>query len=246
MDLEFDQRHFGSIRSLRWVSDTNNEIPCERLLSMGQDGKILEWTVSNGFQALEFTRLPKSGNLSNETSMFPDATGLCLDLHNNSEIVAGTADGFLHMVSYSRSSLTEAEIVSFHLHRGPVQQLAFSPFMSNILLTCSSDWTIKLWMISKKQRDMKNALTFQSHSTTDKINSVAWCPYDATIFASAGGDGTIQLWDLSLSTVDPLFSIKSQFDGGITSILFSENAPILVAASETGAIEVFNLNFDWN
>lgn len=161
---------------------------------------------------------------------------------DDSLIMAGSADGYLHFFSFSRSSMIETDIFSFRSHSAPIQHIDVSPFLDDIILTCSSDWTIKLWKICEKERELINICTFQSQNVTEKINCVRWCPFNATVFVSVCGGGIIQVWDLSVSLTDPLFSRRCHSNFDVSSVLFSDKSPILVAASENGVIEVFSIH----
>ncbi len=87
---------------------------------------------------------------------------------------------------YCSVSYNEQYLESFKAHNGPVYRLRLSPFLPNALLTCSADWSVKLW-------DLGSASTptvFQTNSASDAANDVAWSGQTSTRFASVTGDGT--------------------------------------------------------
>jgi WD40 repeat protein len=58
---------------------------------------------------------------------------------------AGTEDGHIHKCS---TSYSEQYLESYSGHIGPVYALQWSPFAPNLFLSCSGDWTIRMWQVS--------------------------------------------------------------------------------------------------
>merc|ERR1719240_129711 len=108
------------------------------------------------------------------------ASGMCIDfnIRDHNIYLAGTEDGHIHKCSCSYS---EQHLESFFGHSGPVYKLRWSPFSPNTFLSCSADWTIKLW-----DQESPNA-----------------------VFASVTGDGRVDVWDIAINTLDPLTSTST-------------------------------------
>jgi len=68
---------------------------------------------------------------------------------------AGTEDGHIHKCS---TSYSEQYLETYHGHIGPVYGLQWSPFNAGLFLSCSGDWTIRMWQEGRQQPLM----TFQS------------------------------------------------------------------------------------
>ena len=91
------------------------------------------------------------------------------------------------------------------------------------------------------------------------VHDIAWSPTTSTIFGSVTGDGRVEIWDLSVSMLDPVVCMFSdgtkndvlEFDdepedkGTVcpaqTSILFSDQEPVLAVGDETGAVRVYQI-----
>jgi WD40 repeat protein len=58
--------------------------------------------------------------------------------------LAGTEDGHIHKCS---TSYSEQYLESYSGHIGPVYALQWSPFAPNLFLSCSGDWTIRMWQV---------------------------------------------------------------------------------------------------
>lgn len=89
----------------------------------------------------------------------------------------GTEDGTVHQCScsYSDSFLTTTKA-----HSGPVYQLALSPFDSDVMLSCSSDWRLCLW----HAKSGPGAAPFVLQPGTSAVMDAAWSKQHPTVLAS--------------------------------------------------------------
>merc|ERR1711879_691081 len=129
----------------------------------------------------------------------------CVDFpkHDPSTYLVGTEDGLVHRCS---TSYNEQYLDTYYGHAGPVYRVRCNPFMSSAFLTCSADWTMKLWTTKPPQGHPPEQplLTFQSTDLTDAVNDVIWHPHNSTSFAAAMDDGRVELWDLAERPLDPI------------------------------------------
>ncbi len=167
---------------------------------------------------------------------------MCFDFSRDSgtTYLAG-ADKYLYRCSRSHN---EQHLSSLEAHIGPITKIRYSPFVNNVFLTCSVDWTAKLWSTST-QEDMKNHFTFNCVNSKATINDICWSQRSSTIFALASSDGKLEVWDLSESAHDPVvlhdFSADNSVDSlELTSVLFSIQDDILVTGDSVGNITIFN------
>ncbi|KAG6970016.1 hypothetical protein JG688_00005070 [Phytophthora aleatoria] len=111
----------------------------------------------------------------------------------------GTEDGLVHKCSVSYN---EQYLQTYIGHTGPVYQLLVSPFCSDLFLSCSGDWSLKLWHQADTHGEA--TLTFHSVDLAKAVLGASWSPSDAGVFAAVAEDGRIELWDLIQSTLDPI------------------------------------------
>merc|ERR1711988_1327464 len=97
------------------------------------------------------------------------ASGLCVafSLKDPNIYLAGTEDGHIHKCS---CSYNEQHLDNYFGHAGPVYKLRWSPFCENIFLSCSADWSIKLW-----NQERSDAI-FSFSSATDYVADICWSP----------------------------------------------------------------------
>lgn len=143
----------------------------------------------------------------------------------------------MYSCSYSYG---EQYLQTYSGHKSPVNSIKYSPFLPDIFLSCSVDWDMKLWKVNRSEP----LLTFKALDLTDSVNDVAWSPHDSTVFASVCSDGRIELWDLSVSTLDPQFTVaataeSTQNASALTSVIYAKKAPIMVVGGESGKVDVY-------
>jgi len=236
-------KHTDPVWQLVWVDQGTER--GEILVSISSDGRVTKWDMKKGLENQDLMKLKRVANVakqagsdgnsssgSSEGIISRRASGMCIAFspRDPSLYMAGTEDGPIHKCS---CSYNEQHLESFFGHSGPVYKLRWSPFCPNTFLSCSADWSIKLW-----HQESPNAI-FTFFSTTDYVADVCWSPYNSTVFASVTGDGRVDVWDVSVSTLDPLASVKT--GKRLSTVAFSLASPVLVVGHEGGGVDVYSL-----
>jgi WD40 repeat protein len=98
----------------------------------------------------------KAGNATANSSSFiaRQSGGLSLDFQprDSSLYLVGTEDAQIHRCS---SSYNEQYLSTYSAHTGPVNRVKWSPFVSNVFLSCSADWTSRLWNVDSETEVFK-------------------------------------------------------------------------------------------
>ena len=143
------------------------------------------------------------------------------------------------MVHHCSVSYNEQYLESFKAHNGPVYRVRLSPFLSNALLTCSADWSVRLWDLGAGTPPT----IFQINTASDATNDVAWSGQTATRFASVTGDGMVMVWDTG--SLAPLIAHPVTDAAGVpvklTTVLFAHDAPVLVTGDAAGNVDVYRM-----
>ena len=131
----------------------------------------------------------------NQRRMFTYTSGLSIDFYrpDPSFYFAATDDGTVHRCS---TSYTEQYLDTFFGHHGPVYKIRTNPFAPEYFLTCSYDWTSRLWSMNSNSSKM----IFSPPNLMDQINDIEWSPNTSSIFALVANDGRVELWNC----VEPL------------------------------------------
>lgn len=249
-----DQKHTDIVWETRWVDQGPDKQPPELLVSVSSDGNVLQWSLKKGLEQMllmPLKRIPnpylgancvykhKEGIVSRKSS------GFCIDFprHDPSTYLVGTEDGLVHRCS---TSYNEQFLDTYYGHSGPVYRVQCNPFMSHAFLTCSADWTMKLWTTKPPHGHPPETplLTFQSTDLYDAVNDVVWAPQNSTSFAAAMDDGRIELWDLAEKPLDPIVVHYPQAEKPQrrrTCVRFSPNSPVLVAGDDQGSVDVMRM-----
>lgn len=249
-----DQKHTDIVWETRWVDQGPDKQPPELLVSVSSDGNVLQWSLKKGLEQMllmPLKRIPnpylgancvykhKEGIVSRKSS------GFCIDFprHDPSTYLVGTEDGLVHRCS---TSYNEQFLDTYYGHSGPVYRVRCNPFMSHAFLTCSADWTMKLWTTKPPHGHPPETplLTFQSTDLYDAVNDVVWAPQNSTSFAAAMDDGRIELWDLAEKPLDPIVVHYPQAEKPQrrrTCVRFSPNSPVLVAGDDQGSVDVMRM-----
>lgn len=245
-------QHTGTIWEVKWVERGKGR--GENLISISADGRVLEWSIKKGLERnapdlMKLKRMPnktqephnaragggKGGaTTTREALLSRQSGGMCFDMNPKELItyVVGTEDGTIHKCSKSQS---ENYILDYTPHEEPVYRIRWSPFSSQYFLTCSADWTSRLYNVDKPDP----IITLDSNKQ-DAVHDVAWSHTNSTIFAAATAHGRVDIWDIA----DPLAPRQSlELEGrSLNCLLFAEQeSPVLAVGDNTGEITIVKL-----
>eukprot|EP01086_Lenisia_limosa_P003268 TRINITY_DN17614_c0_g1_i1.p1 TRINITY_DN17614_c0_g1~~TRINITY_DN17614_c0_g1_i1.p1 ORF type:complete len:213 (-),score=20.38 TRINITY_DN17614_c0_g1_i1:51-689(-) len=145
--------------------------------------------------------------------------------------MVATEDGHVHRCS---TAYNEQYLETYVGHTAPVYSVSCSPYMSDICLSSSADWTSKLW------RRGSTGPILSCLSSSSPVADSKWCPTNSCIFASASSDGRCDLWDLSVSTLDPATTVYVP-ETELTCLQFSETYPTLAVGGSDGSVMLYRL-----
>lgn len=145
-------KHTDPVWQLAWVDQGAER--GEVLVSISTDGRVTQWNMKKGLEHVPLMNLKRvaapakakegAAAAGSEGIISRKASGLCVafSLKDPNIYLAGTEDGHIHKCS---CSYNEQHLDNFFGHAGPVYKIRWSPFCENIFLSCSADWSIKLW-----------------------------------------------------------------------------------------------------
>ncbi|XP_063156214.1 dynein axonemal intermediate chain 4 [Candoia aspera] len=241
---ESHDKHLGPVWQLRWVEQdrgTTGEDKGEILVSISADGRVTKWFLRKGLSCTDLMKLKrttmekkKTGTeKKSEALISRQAPGLAFDFHpkDTNIYMAGTEEGYIHKCS---CSYNEQYLETYRGHKGPVYKITWNPFITEVFLSCSADWTVMLW----RQDSVRPVLIFSS--TTDVIYDIMWSPNSAYVFAAVN-ETRVEIWDLSVSTLDPLIVNPATGNLKFTTVLFAKNADCLLIGDSDGLVTVYAL-----
>jgi len=115
-------------------------------------------------------------------------------------------------------------------HTGPVTDVKFSPFVTNLLATASDDSTVRLWEFPQEgltENFTTEKQKFTGHSK--KVGLLAFNPSVAEVIASASLDNTVNIWNIcngesysQLSFTESISSLDWNSNGSLVGISTKE------------------------
>ncbi|TKS70899.1 Dynein intermediate chain 2, ciliary [Collichthys lucidus] len=112
------------------------------------------------------------------------ACGTSLDFHKHISylFLVGTEEGKIHKCSKWYSSQF---LETYPAHSTAVDAVKWNHFHPKVFISCSSDWTVKIW-------DHTIRTPIFTFDLKAAVSDVAWAPYSSTVFAAVTIDGTCQ------------------------------------------------------
>ncbi|KAJ3304591.1 WD repeat-containing protein 78 [Kappamyces sp. JEL0829] len=239
-------KHRDPVWELKWVERErvvgDEQSRGETLISVSTDGRVTQWMIRKGLEYTDLMVLKRvtkqkanAGKANEKSNSFiaRQTGGLCFDFNakDSNVYLVGTEDGQIHKCS---SSYNEQYLNTFSTHTGPINKVKWSPFLSNAFLSCSADWTVRLW-----NHELEDEV-FKFQSGKDTVNDIAWSPHNSTMFGTVSSNGRLEIWDLRYSVLDPVIN-HSVLDRQLTAMCFASQGPIVVTGDDYGAVSVFKI-----
>jgi len=179
-------------------------------------------------------------NMTSKQTKQVTATALSFPQNDVNNFVIGSEEGTVY--SGCRHGQRAGIIEPFEGHAGPVTGLDFHASVpgqvdfSNLFLTSSFDWTVKLWS-SKESRPL---YSFEDHS--DYVFDVAWSPIHPALFACVDGRGRIDLWQLNQDTEVPAASLIVPDSPALNRLLWLQSGHQLAVGDDSGRVWIYDVN----
>ncbi|KAF4569992.1 hypothetical protein EYR40_008975 [Pleurotus pulmonarius] len=203
--------HTHPVYAMQMVGTQN----AHNLISSSTDGMVCSWLVDMLAQPQETLELvhaghSKTGEVAITTMDFPD--------NETTTFWVGTEEGNVYQAhrydrAGSKAGLNQYDV--YKGHSGPVMGLHFHPLtgpidFSDLFLTCSVDWTVKLWRAKSlaKSSNTPHSISpiYSFDEADDYVYDVKWHPEHPALFGMVDGSGKFDLWNLNVDTEVPVVS----------------------------------------
>lgn len=254
---EVKDKHTDIVWECKWIERPNDKN--EIIITSSSDGKVKEWSLKKGLEVVDLLKMKKStsfpmkqlnpfarylkkektdgkdGKDIKDTLIFREANGLSFDFPKNDTTVYYVAleECTIHRC---RISYKDQYTDNYYGHQGPVNRIRCNPFDPNILISCSYDWTIKIWN-NKNNYPMMN---LHSDGLCSQVNDIEWSDDTSTIFGCVADDGRIEIWDLARNAVQPII-IQDEGLPSKKSIRFCPGGKVVATGNSEGIINIFRI-----
>jgi WD40 repeat protein len=166
------------------------------------------------------------------------ASGMCFSFpaDNTSQYYCGTEDGLIHRCSVSYNEQT---LDNYYGHTSAVYSVVVHPYNSDIVLTCSNDWSCCVWH-SKQTSGPVFKLQASGPEAQSPIVDCVWSSHNSCVFACVTRSGQVQVWDLEVSSLDPVCMLSTRQQ--LTQLVWAPGAPALSVGCHDGSVAVYRLN----
>ncbi|XP_072167175.1 dynein intermediate chain 2, ciliary isoform X2 [Diadema setosum] len=232
-------KHTDPVWQVAWQKDDlDNNL---NFFSVSSDGRVVAWTlVKNELTytdviQLQLDAVPQEG--PEGTQLSPLGCGTCFDFHKQTDylFLVGTEEGKIHKCSKAYSSQF---LDTFDAHHMAVYKVMWNPFHPKIFISCSADWSVKIWDHTYRNGPM---FTFDLASA---VGDVAWAPYSSTVFAAVTADGKVHVFDLNINKYEPICeqAVVQKKKTKLTHIGFNPNHPIILVGDDRGYVTSLKLS----
>ncbi|KAK2862399.1 hypothetical protein Q5P01_001932 [Channa striata] len=231
-------KHTHPVWQVCWQNDDmdNNHTFC----SVSSDGRVVCWTlVKNELVFTDIITLSLKGAVSEglEGVQQPSiACGTSFDFHKQISylFLVGTEEGKIYKCSKTYSS---QYLETYDAHSMAVDTVMWNNFHPNVFISCSSDWTVKIW-----DHTINTPLfTFDLNAA---VGDVTWSPYSSTVFAAVTTDGTVHVFDLSINKYEAICQqpVVAKKKTRLTHVEFNPIYPIIIVGNDRGSVTSFKLS----
>ncbi|XP_065368147.1 dynein intermediate chain 2, ciliary [Calliphora vicina] len=215
------------------------------------DGEINFYSVSSGGRALNWVLMQNKLMVTTIITLFleyglvagPDGTelrlkscGSCMKFHpQDKEIfLVGTEEGCIYKCSIAYSS---KYLMTYRAHNLSVYRIDFNRYNSNIFITCSGDWRVKIW------EDMRPEPLF-IFDLGSAVGDVKWAPYSSTVFAAVTNEGKVYVFDLNVNKYKAICiqAVVPKRKNKLTRLAFNEKLPFIIVGDDKGTVTSLKLS----
>jgi dynein intermediate chain 1, axonemal len=232
-------KHTDPVWQVKW--EPNNEKNLS-FYSVSSDGRVVSWSLmKNKLEAEEITKLKlvadkekEQQDAKKEQFTYGLAGGMCFDFnkHEKHLYLVGTEEGLIHLCSKAFSG---QYLETYKDHYLAVYAVKWNPYHPNTFLSCSADWTIKMWI-----RDMKRPIV--TFDLGDQVGDISWAPYSSTVFAAVTSEGKLYVYDLNKNKHKHLCQMSTTSKAQAYHVAFNQEDPIILVGDHKGGVVSFKLS----
>lgn len=229
-------KHTDPVWQVHWQEeDLAKEL---NFYSVSSDGQVASWIMSKNELKMEpvmqLKLVAANRDDPEEVNLSGLAGGCCFDFNRHSDhlFIVGTEEGKIHKCSKAYSG---QYLETYQGHHMAVYALKWNPFHPRVFISCSADWTVKIW-------DHNSAQPILSFDLGNAVGDIAWAPYSSTVFAAVTSDGKVHVFDLAENKHEPICEQKVVKRAKLTHVAFNSLEPIIIVGDDRGGVNSLKLS----
>jgi dynein intermediate chain 1 len=236
-------KHTDPVWQVRW----NKDVDAKNLsfYSVSSDGRVTNWNLmKNKLEAEEVMKLKLVQDTDKDATegkkeafLYGLAGGMCFDFNPKHEhlFLVGTEEGMIHLCSKAYSGQYQE---TWKDHNLAVYSVKWNPYHEEVFLSCSADWTIKMW-----RTDMKRPIV--TFDLDNELGDIAWAPYSSTCFAAvtstSNQEGKLYIYDLNQDKHKELSCMPTTKKSKALHVAFNPSGPYILVGDQRGGVISFKL-----
>ncbi|XP_044120234.1 dynein axonemal intermediate chain 1 isoform X2 [Neovison vison] len=207
--------------------------------SSAKSGKHTDPVWQSELVHTDVIKLKAEGNTTdglNGLQLHTVGCGTAFDFHKEIDymFLVGTEEGKIYKCSKSYSSKF---LDTYDAHNMAVDAVSWNPYHAKVFMSCSSDWTVKIW-----DHTIKTPMFI--YDLNSAVGDVAWAPYSSTVFAAVTTDGKTHVFDLSINKYEAICSqpVVAKKKNKITHVQFNPIHPIIIVGDDRGHVICLKLS----
>ena len=159
---------------------------------------------------------------------------MCFDFskHLENMFLVGTEEGYVHLCS---TAYAGQYLETYKDHYLAVYAVKWNNFHPKTFLSCSADWTVKMWLL-----DIKRPIL--SYDLGNPIGDIAWSPYSSTVFSAVTSEGKLYIYDLDQNWHKYLCEQPTTKRAKALHVAFNYVDPIILVGDERGGVISFKIS----
>lgn len=232
-------KHTDPVWEVRWQGDDQAKLLS--FFSISSDGRVTNWNLmKNKLEAEEIIKLKlvidqekELADNKKEAFLYGLAGGMCFDFNQFQDhlFLVGTEEGKIHLCSKAYSG---QYLETYEGHYLAVYAVKWNTYHPRVFLSCSADWTIRLW----DSEITRPIVTFDLQSP---IGDIQWAPYSSTVFAAVTSSGYLYVYDLNQVKNEHLCKHAAMKQNKALHVSFNKEDPIILVGDEKGGVNSYKL-----
>ncbi|MBV95481.1 Dynein intermediate chain 1, axonemal, partial [Eschrichtius robustus] len=231
-------KHTDPVWQVKWQKDDMDHNL--NFFSVSSDGRIVSWTlVKSELVHTDVIKLKVEDSVTKgleDLQIHTVGCGTAFDFHKEIDylFLVGTEEGRIYKCSKSYSSRF---LSTYDAHSMAVDAVSWNPYHTKVFMSCSSDWTVKIW-------DHTINTPMFIYDLNSAVGDVAWAPYSSTVFAAVTTNGKTHVFDLSIDKYEAICNqpVVAQKKNKLTHVQFNPIHPIIIVGDDRGHVTCLKLS----